>query len=206
MSAPVGQEPQKGEQTLEEELAELQTSERSFERRLQNNTIWIGLAAFGALIFSAAAFAVALTNAPSTQTVVMRSPGTRAGNAGTAMPGRTMMGNRTAGTAAAGARTVDVQLGEMYVRPNKTSISAGKVTFVAHNQGRVTHELMIERVPLKMDGPGRPNEKAAMGMIEDMSSGSSGRMTVRLSPGTYVLFCNVPGHYAAGQHTTFTVT
>jgi hypothetical protein len=45
-----------------------------------------------------------------------------------------------------------------------------------------------------------------MGMIEDMSSGSSGRMTVRLSPGTYVLFCNVPGHYAAGQHTTFTVT
>jgi uncharacterized cupredoxin-like copper-binding protein len=43
-------------------------------------------------------------------------------------------------------------------------------------------------------------------MIDDMSTGQSGRTTVRLTPGTYVLFCNVTGHYAAGQHTTFSVT
>src|SRR5919198_860802 len=203
MSAPTEQQPQQTEPSLEEEFASLQRQERSFEQRVQNGSIWIGLAAFAALIFSAGAFAVALTNTPSTNTVVMRSPAARSG--GTAMPGGSMMGSRAAGTTAAGARAVDVQLGEMYVRPNKTSISAGKVTFVAHNQGRVTHELMIERVPLKMDGPGRPNEKAAMGMVEDMASGESGKMTVRLTPGTYQLFCNVPGHYAAGQHTTFTV-
>jgi uncharacterized cupredoxin-like copper-binding protein len=207
MSAPAGQDPQETERTLEEEFAELQTSERSFEQRLQNNATWIGLAAFGALILSAAAFAVALTNAPGTQTVVMRGTGSRA--AGT-MPGPSMMGNAgatgAANPASTGARTVDVQLGEMFVRPNKTSISAGKVTFVAHNTGRVTHELMVERAPLKMDGPGRPNEEARLGMIEDMTAGSSGRMTLRLTPGSYVLFCNIPGHYAAGQHTTFTVT
>jgi uncharacterized cupredoxin-like copper-binding protein len=57
-----------------------------------------------------------------------------------------------------------------------------------------------------MDGPGRPNEAAAQGMIEDMEPGASGRMTVKLTPGTYILFCNVPGHYAAGQHIRFTVT
>jgi uncharacterized cupredoxin-like copper-binding protein len=203
MSAPTGQEPQETERTLEDEFAELQTSERTFERRLQNSTIWIGLAAFSALIFSAAAFAVALTNAPGTKTVVMRGTGTRAG-------GTSMMGNAgatgAANPASAGARTVGVQLGEMFVRPNKTSISAGKVTFLARNTGRMTHELMVERAPLKMDGPGRPNEKARLGMIENMTSGSSGRMTMRLTPGTYVLFCNIPGHYAAGQHTTFRVT
>jgi uncharacterized cupredoxin-like copper-binding protein len=211
MSAPAEQEPKQTDLSVEEEFADLQRQERSFERRVQNGSIWIGLAAFGALILSAAAFAVSLTNTSGTQTVVMRSPasgtaGTGTRGAGTAMPGAGMMGGRTASTAAAGARTVDVQLGEMFVRPNKTTINAGKVTFVAHNVGRVTHELMIERVPLKMDGPGRPNEEAAMGMVDDMSSGESGKMTLRLTPGTYQLFCNVPGHYAAGQHTTFTVT
>ncbi len=42
-------------------------------------------------------------------------------------------------------------------------------------------------------------------MIPDMGPGGSGRMTLNLRPGTYELFCNVPGHYAAGQHVTFTV-
>ena len=30
-------------------------------------------------------------------------------------------------------------------------------------------------------------------------------MTVNLKAGSYQLFCNVPGHYAAGQHTNITV-
>jgi uncharacterized cupredoxin-like copper-binding protein len=206
MSPPIEQEPQPRDHDLEEEFAALQRKERSFEQRLQSGSIWIGVAAFAALIFSAAAFAVALTNVPGTQTVMMRTPATGARGAAATMPGAAMMGGQTANTASTGARTVDVQLGEMYVRPNKTTIGAGTVTFVGRNQGRMTHELMIERVPLKMDGPGRPNEKAAIGMIDDMTSGQSGKMTVRLTPGTYQLFCNLPGHYAAGQHTTFTVT
>ena len=32
---------------------------------------------------------------------------------------------------------------------------------------------MIERMPLKMDRPGRPNEEAAQGMIEDMEPGKA---------------------------------
>ena len=31
-------------------------------------------------------------------------------------------------------------------------------------------------------------------------------LTLNLKPGKYQLFCNVPGHYAAGQHIPFTVT
>ena len=71
---------------------------------------------------------------------------------------------------------------------------------------KVTHELMVEGMPLKMDAPGRPNEEAAQGMIEDMGPGASGKMTLKLKPGSYALFCNVTGHYAAGQHIGFTVT
>ena len=58
---------------------------------------------------------------------------------------------------------VNVQLGETFVRPSVTSVSQGQVTFVAHNGGRLTHELMVEHQPLKMDGPGQPNEQAARG-------------------------------------------
>jgi uncharacterized cupredoxin-like copper-binding protein len=57
---------------------------------------------------------------------------------------------------------------------------------------------------------GRTNSLALtnilQGMIEDMDPGASGKMTLKLTPGSYVLFCNVPGHYAAGQHVRLTVT
>lgn len=70
-------------------------------------------------------------------------------------------------------RTIHVKLGEMWVRPDYASVKAGKVTFAATNTGQLEHELMIERMPLKMDRPGRPNEEAAQGMIEDMEPGKA---------------------------------
>jgi uncharacterized cupredoxin-like copper-binding protein len=107
---------------------------------------------------------------------------------------------------AAGVHTVGVKLGEMWVRPQYTSVQAGKVTFVAQSVGKLEHELMVERAPIAMDGPGRPTEEAAQGMIEDMEPGEGGQMTLKLKPGSYVLFCNVTGNYAAGPHVRFTVT
>jgi uncharacterized cupredoxin-like copper-binding protein len=134
------------------------------------------------------------------------------------MSGRQMSGNMAAGMGSAGtsvvsgeasagaARQVTAQLGDYWVRPNVTSVPAGKVTFIAKNVGAVPHELMIERAPIKMEGPGQPVEDAALGMIEDMDPGDSGQMTVTLKPGMYMLFCNLPGHFAAGQHLMFRVT
>jgi len=107
---------------------------------------------------------------------------------------------------AAAKGTVYVKLGEFWVMPTVSSVRAGKVTFIAQNAGMAVHELMIERAPIKLSAPGQPVEAAAMGMIDDMKTGQSGRMTVHLTPGKYVLFCNVPGHYSSGQHITFTVT
>ncbi len=107
---------------------------------------------------------------------------------------------------AGSVQQVTAQLGDYWVRPDVTSVPAGKVMFTAQNVGQVPHELMVERMPMKMDAPGQPNEEAAQGMIEDMEPGESGHMTLNLKPGQYMLFCNVTGHYAAGQHTMFTVT
>ena len=65
---------------------------------------------------------------------------------------------------------------------------------------------MVERMPIKFASPMHPTEDAALGMIEDMDAGQSGRVAVSLTPGRYMVFCNVTGHYAAGQHTVFRVT
>lgn len=123
---------------------------------------------------------------------------------GSAPSGMPMVGGSTASRGA--ASTVNVELGEMYVKPSVDTVEAGRITFVARNVGRVEHELMVERMPIKMDAPGMPTEDAAIGMIEEMPSMQRGRMTLRLTPGEYELFCNVQGHYAAGQRTTLTVT
>ena len=192
--------------TLEEELKSLEASESALERRTNSLALANGLGlVFGLLGFGIAVLALvfALSNGDDNNgTGHMRS-----GSAASAMGGGAMMGGSAAGNAApAGVRAIHVKLGEMWVKPDYGSVKAGRVTFAATNTGQLEHELMIERMPLKMDAPGRPNEEAAQGMIEDMEPGDSGRMTLKLTPGAYVLFCNVAGHYAAGQHIRFNVT
>jgi len=189
--------------SLEDQLQDLAAEEKRLKNRLDNLQIITMVAAIVGFIIAIVALGVALGNSGRTTTYVTRTPASTASRSpGTATGAGGMMGTGRA----ASARTINVQLGEMFVRPSSTSISAGKVTFVARNTGQVPHELMVERVPIKMDGPGKPTESAAMGMIDDMLPGHTGKMAVKLSPGTYELFCNVTGHYAAGQHTVFTVT
>ena len=197
--------------TLEQELEHLEQEENELDNRassLELKTILIALLAGLALIFSIAALAVALIrtgNGNSNNAAVM--PGVAAG---TGMGAGMMNGSGASGQARApvvnGAHVISVRLGEMYVRPSVTSVPAGKVTLNATNMGMLTHELMIERMPIKMQSAGKPVESAAQGMIDDMQHGQSGHMTLKLTPGNYMLFCNVPGHYAAGQHTVLTVT
>jgi uncharacterized cupredoxin-like copper-binding protein len=134
---------------------------------------------------------------------MMKSTGT----SHAAMMGVGGHGSFTAAQVAAAKHwTVYVQLGDYWAAPTVSSVKAGKVTFIAKNVGRVPHELMVERMPIKFNAPNQPNEDAAQGMIDDMMSGQSGHMTVHLTPGTYMLFCNAPGHYMMGQHILFKVT
>jgi uncharacterized cupredoxin-like copper-binding protein len=147
-------------------------------------------------------------------TTVMRMNGTNGHASGTGaanMPGQMggAMSGRATGPAASGTSSIPVvssTLGEYYIHPNMTTVPAGKIEFTARNVGKVEHELMVERMPIKMDAPGQPNEDAAQGMIQDMAPGESGKMTLNLKAGMYMLFCNVEGHFAAGQYTMLRVT
>ena len=44
------------------------------------------------------------------------------------------------------------------------------------------------------------------GEIPDVEAGATKSADFELKPGKYVMFCNLPGHYAAGMYGTLTVT
>ncbi|MEA2497054.1 MAG: hypothetical protein QOJ29_4965, partial [Thermoleophilaceae bacterium] len=109
--------------------------------------------------------------------------------------------------AAAVPGSVSVKLGEMFVRPDVTQGAAGKVTFHVQNTGKLVHEMIVGKPPIK--GPlasGKMSEATSVGEVAELKPGAAGSVKLSLKPGTYVLYCNIAGHFAAGQHVTFTVT
>jgi uncharacterized cupredoxin-like copper-binding protein len=44
------------------------------------------------------------------------------------------------------------------------------------------------------------------GEVSELEPGKSGRLTINLKPGKYLLICNVAGHFVAGMWSPFEVT
>ena len=84
--------------------------------------------------------------------------------------------------------TLDVTLADFSIKPNKAEIaSGGDITI--ENKGAMDHDLRIE------------NEKSAL-----IAPGKKGDLQLKsLAPGTYTMYCDVPGHRAAGMEGTIVV-
>ena len=98
-------------------------------------------------------------------------------------------------------------------KPNK--VKAGKVTFEVVNASKDTiHEMLVALIadvakPLAyLTNEERVDEEKSgdLGEVSELDPGKTGALTLDLKPGTYLLFCNVPGHYMTGMWTTITVT
>lgn len=108
----------------------------------------------------------------------------------------------------------DMSRAVMSVHAVPAIVPAGEVTFVATNKSAdFTHEMILIKItdPQKqlpyLAKDIRVDEDAAghLGEVSELDPGKSGSLSVTLDPGTYMLFCNVPGHYMAGMWTTITV-
>lgn len=106
--------------------------------------------------------------------------------------------------------TVNVSLTEWEVRANPASVSAGEVTFAVKNDGTIFHNLRVIKTDL--DPAALPtnaevdeSQLEVVASTEDIEAGQSAQVTAELEQGAYVLLCNVPGHYASGMYTAFTV-
>jgi uncharacterized cupredoxin-like copper-binding protein len=105
--------------------------------------------------------------------------------------------------------------GMMSIRADSTSVKAGAVVFDVTNWSRsLTHEVVVVAVD-SADAP-LPYDYNAMRVVEEqvtmagetgeLAPSASKALELTLKPGSYLLICNLPGHYAAGMVLPFTVT
>ena len=105
--------------------------------------------------------------------------------------------------------------GMMAVRIDHDTVKAGQVRFDVTNWSRgMIHELLVIRVdspqvPLPYDdaqGKIAEDQVKLLGDTGNLEPNASSTLDIALTPGTYLLICNVPGDYAAGMATPLTVT
>ena len=109
------------------------------------------------------------------------------------------------------ATTVKVTLKEFSVAASPKAAKRGKVTFSVHNGGKLAHSFIVVRTNL---APGKlPVKNKAVnltklkviGRIASIKAGKTSSLSAKLAAGKYVLFCNLKGHYQAGQYKGFQV-
>jgi hypothetical protein len=95
------------------------------------------------------------------------------------------------------------------------TVPAGIVSFDIYNRGPSTHEFVVfetnepaDELPLGADGltvdEGSPSLHH-VGEFSQVDVGEWRTLALRLSPGRYVLVCNLEGHYLGGMHYVVTV-
>ena len=113
-----------------------------------------------------------------------------------------------------GEKDADMSKATMGITVDPQNVPAGEVTFEATNSSKDTvHEMVVApvadpSVPLPYDkAQQKVDEDAAghLGEVAELEPGQTGALTLILKPGEYILYCNIPGHYAVGMWTLITV-
>jgi uncharacterized cupredoxin-like copper-binding protein len=101
--------------------------------------------------------------------------------------------------------------------PKDGTTNAGMVTISAPNQGQLPHELVLFKtnsspgsLPTLSNGEVDEEGLEASGVespgeIEDVGPGETKSAALKLTPGKYVMICNLPGHYKQGMYGSLTV-
>lgn len=95
----------------------------------------------------------------------------------------------TAGTQAASNGVIDVSLKEFSISGNFNA-PPGDVTLNIANDGTVVHDIVV----------------TGLGKTAPINAGATDTLVLaKLAPGTYEIFCDLPGHKASGMVTTLKV-
>ena len=97
----------------------------------------------------------------------------------------------TTTTAKPAETKVPVSETEFKITLGSTTLKAGEITFEVSDDGKIPHDLAI---------------KGTSDKTKEIAPGSNAELKVTLKPGTYVLYCSIPGHEQAGMKQSITVS
>jgi hypothetical protein len=109
---------------------------------------------------------------------------------------------------------VAARVAEYRIDVDRVLAPSGRVNLDIRNDGRVVHEVVVLRTDyaagaLPRDSRDRDKVDAydAGTVVDDAEVAPQRTFTLRttLKPGTYVLLCDLPGHYAHGMYRAFRV-
>jgi uncharacterized cupredoxin-like copper-binding protein len=108
----------------------------------------------------------------------------------------------------------DMSKAKMAISANPKQAKRGAVRFEVTNLASgIIHEVIVARITdenqilpydesrNKVDA----EQLLTMGSVNEINPNASAALTVNLTPGKYLLYCNIAGHYMAGMWTTITV-
>ena len=111
------------------------------------------------------------------------------------------------------AGPINIELSEFAIKASATSASAGTVNFASKNVGANNHELVIVRssaasgsLPLNANNAVDEAQVQIVRRMDRLASGTAGSLSADLTPGSYILLCNIGTHYQRGMNIAFTVS
>lgn len=135
------------------------------------------------------------------------------GDAASTTPAATNPAATTAAStpAASSGSTLDASSGKVTITASEFKFSAdeidakaGKLAITLKNDGQAPHEFIVLKTDAAPDAlpvsGGRVSEDDSVGEVSEVEPGKTGKATLKLSPGTYVYVCNIPGHYQGGMN------
>jgi uncharacterized cupredoxin-like copper-binding protein len=120
------------------------------------------------------------------------------------------------GSGAAASPTSDqgivTTLTDFDIKPAEAEAPAGEISFDLENDGPSEHTFFLVKTDLAEDALPVVDHVVDLGSLDVLAEagelvfGRETSLTADLSAGTYVMFCDLPGHYESDMHAAFTAT
>src|SRR6266568_3074689 len=100
--------------------------------------------------------------------------------------------------------SVYVDMSDFKIVTDHPTIAAGHVVIGIRNHASTAHELKVIKTDLAPDqlavdsATAKAKEDGKVGELLNIVGGASRKLVLELTPGKYVLICNVAGHYQLG--------